>query len=112
MLYEVITDYLLKSYDVDLPTISSRIENFNQNVSGGSIVEMGRRYIVRGLSELEQVHDLENIILKIGSPDPETRITSYNVCYTKLLREFTSSGVAYTTLVCSSSNFFNARLRG
>jgi HAE1 family hydrophobic/amphiphilic exporter-1 len=41
------SDYLLKSYNVDLATISSRIENFNQNVSGGSIVEMGRRYIIR-----------------------------------------------------------------
>jgi len=64
------SDYLLKSYNVDLATISNRIENFNQNVSGGSIVEMGRRYIVRGLSELEQVRDLENIIVKIGPPDP------------------------------------------
>jgi HAE1 family hydrophobic/amphiphilic exporter-1 len=66
------SDYLLKSYNVDLATISSRIENFNQNVSGGSIVEMGRRYIIRGLSELEQVRDLENIIVRLGGSDPET----------------------------------------
>jgi HAE1 family hydrophobic/amphiphilic exporter-1 len=64
------SDYLLESYDVDLSTISGRIQSFNQNVSGGSIVEMGRRYIVRGLSELEQIRDLENIIVKIGPPDP------------------------------------------
>jgi HAE1 family hydrophobic/amphiphilic exporter-1 len=63
------SDYLMKSYGVDLSTISSRIESFNQNVSGGSIVEMGRRYIVRGLSELEQVNDLENIIVRMGAPD-------------------------------------------
>lgn len=62
------SDYLLKSYNVDLSTISNRIQNFNQNVSGGSIVEMGKRYVVRGLSELEQIHDLENIIVKIGPP--------------------------------------------
>jgi HAE1 family hydrophobic/amphiphilic exporter-1 len=66
------SDYLLRAYNVDLSTISQRIENFNQNVSGGSIVEMGRRYIVRGLSELEQVHDLENIIVKLGPPDPQS----------------------------------------
>ncbi len=65
------SDYLLKSYNVDLSTISGRIQNFNQNVSGGSIVEMGRRYVVRGLSELEQIHDLENIIIKMGPSDPE-----------------------------------------
>lgn len=64
------SDYLLKSYDVELSTISSRIQSFNQNVSGGSIVEMGRRYIVRGLSELEQIYDLEMIIVKMGPPDP------------------------------------------
>jgi len=62
-------DYLLKSYNVDLATISAKIQNFNQNVSGGSIVEMGKRYVVRGLSELEQIQDLENIIVKISAPD-------------------------------------------
>ncbi len=62
-------DYLLKSYNVDLATISNRIQNFNQNLSGGSIVEMGRRYIVRGLSQLEQIHELENIIVRMGQPD-------------------------------------------
>ena len=62
-------DYLLKSYNVDLATISNRIQNFNQNLSGGSIVEMGRRYIVRGLSQLEQIHELENIIIRMGQPD-------------------------------------------
>jgi HAE1 family hydrophobic/amphiphilic exporter-1 len=62
-------DYLLKSYNVDLATISNRIQNFNQNLSGGSIVEMGRRYIVRGLSQLEQIQELENIIVRMGQPD-------------------------------------------
>ncbi len=62
-------DYLLKSYNVDLATISNRIQNFNQNLSGGSIVEMGRRYIVRGLSQLEQINELENIIVRMGQPD-------------------------------------------
>ncbi len=66
------SDYLLKSYNVDLSTISSRIQNFNQNVSGGSIVEMGKRYIVRGLSELEHIHDLESIIIKMDPPDPDS----------------------------------------
>lgn len=67
------SDYLLQSYNVDLATISSRINSYNQNISGGSIVEMGRRYIVRGLSELEQIRDLEQVIIKMGAPadDPE-----------------------------------------
>ncbi|MCF8381764.1 MAG: efflux RND transporter permease subunit [Bacteroidales bacterium] len=62
-------DYLLKSYGIDLASISTKIQSFNQNVSGGSIVEMGKRYVVRGLSELEQIQDLENIIVKISATD-------------------------------------------
>ena len=30
---------------------------------------MGRRYIVRGLSQLEQIQELENIIIRMGQPD-------------------------------------------
>jgi hydrophobic/amphiphilic exporter-1 (mainly G- bacteria), HAE1 family len=61
-------DYLLKSYNVDLATISSRINSYNQSISGGSIVETGRRYIVRGLSELEQIEDLGDVIVRMGAP--------------------------------------------
>jgi HAE1 family hydrophobic/amphiphilic exporter-1 len=64
-------EYRLKSYDIDLSTIAARIESYNQNISGGSIVEMGRRYIVRGLSELEQIDDLGEIIVKMGSSSPQ-----------------------------------------
>ena len=60
------SDYLLNSFALDISTITSRINSYNQNVSGGSIEEMGKRYIVRGLSELEQVRDLEEIIVKMG----------------------------------------------
>jgi hydrophobic/amphiphilic exporter-1 (mainly G- bacteria), HAE1 family len=61
-------EYLLKSYNVDLATISSRINSYNQSISGGSIVETGRRYIVRGLSELEQIEDLGDVIVRMGAP--------------------------------------------
>ncbi|MCA1746627.1 MAG: efflux RND transporter permease subunit, partial [Bacteroidales bacterium] len=59
-------DYLLKSYNIDLATISSRINSYNQSISGGSIVETGRRYIVRGLSELKQIDDLGGVIIRMG----------------------------------------------
>jgi len=36
-------------------------------------VEMGKRYIVRGISELEQVRDLEEIIVKMGQPTEESQ---------------------------------------
>ncbi|MFH0759165.1 MAG: efflux RND transporter permease subunit [Bacteroidota bacterium] len=62
---------MLNAFELDLSTITSRINSYNQNVSGGSIVEMGKRYIVRGISELEQIQDLEEIIVKMGQPDED-----------------------------------------
>ncbi len=59
-------DHLLSSFDLDIATITAKIQSYNQNISGGSIVETGKRYIVRGISELEQVRDLEEIIVKMG----------------------------------------------
>ncbi len=66
-------DYLLNSFNLDISTIVNSINNYNQDVSGGSIVEMGKRYIVRGISELEQVSDLEQIIVKMGQPTEESQ---------------------------------------
>ncbi len=66
------SETLLEAYQLDINTISSRINSYNQDVSGGSIVEMGKRYIVRGLSELEQIQDLEEIIVKMGQPSEES----------------------------------------
>ncbi len=65
-------DYLLNSFNLDISTLTSKIESYNRNISGGSIVEMGRRYIVRGISELEQVEDLEQIIVKMDAPTDES----------------------------------------
>ncbi|MDF1572719.1 MAG: efflux RND transporter permease subunit [Bacteroidales bacterium] len=65
------SDYLLESYNIDLATITARINSYNQNISGGSIVEMGRRYIVRGLSELEQISDLKDVIIRMAPSGEE-----------------------------------------
>ena len=64
-------DYLLNSFNLDISSVVNSINAYNQDVSGGSIVEMGKRYIVRGISELEQIRDLEEIIVKMGQPTEE-----------------------------------------
>jgi len=66
-------DYLLNSFNLDVSTLVSSINAYNQDVSGGSIVEMGKRYIVRGISELQQVRDLEEIIVKMGQATEESQ---------------------------------------
>ena len=55
--------YQLDAFNLTLDEISQRIQNFNRNVSGGTITEMGMRYIIKGVSLLEEVEDLEQIIV-------------------------------------------------
>ncbi len=55
--------YRLESQGLTLDEVSSRIQNFNRNVSGGRISEMGLQYIVKGVSLLNDVEDFENLIV-------------------------------------------------
>ena len=55
--------YLLESFGITSDGIASQINNYNRNVSGGSIVDMGTKYVVKGVSVLEDLEDLENIIV-------------------------------------------------
>ena len=40
-----------------------KISNYNRNVSGGSIGDMGLKYVVKGVSVLKDINDLRNIIV-------------------------------------------------
>lgn len=55
--------YLLDAFGLTLDEVATRIQNFNQNISGGTITEMGRRYVVKGVSLLDNIEDFENIIV-------------------------------------------------
>ncbi len=55
--------YRLEAQNLTIDEISTRIQNFNQNVSGGQISEMGLQYIVKGVSLLQNVEDFENLIV-------------------------------------------------
>jgi len=55
--------YRLASQNLTLDEVSSRIQNFNRNISGGRISEMGRQYIVKGIKLLDDVGDFENLII-------------------------------------------------
>ncbi|WP_423130074.1 efflux RND transporter permease subunit [Gaoshiqia sp. Z1-71] len=55
--------YLLDAFGLSLDEISSRISAMNQSISGGSIEEMGLRYVVKGVSLLKDLSDFENVIV-------------------------------------------------
>jgi hydrophobic/amphiphilic exporter-1 (mainly G- bacteria), HAE1 family len=55
--------YILESFGLSSDVIAVQIANYNKNVSGGSIVDLGLKYVVKGVSVLENLTDLENIIV-------------------------------------------------
>ncbi len=62
--------YLLESFGLTTDAIAAQIMNYNRNVSGGSIVDMGTKYVVKGVSVLEDTEDLQNIIVGFKTPAP------------------------------------------
>ena len=67
---EIRTDsYTLEAYGLTLDQLASEIQSSNQSISGGSIVEMGLRYTIRGVGELESLEDLRNLIVAYKSDE-------------------------------------------
>jgi HAE1 family hydrophobic/amphiphilic exporter-1 len=64
--------YRLESQNLSLDEVSTRIQNFNRNVSGGRISELGMQYIVKGVSMLRDKEDFENLIVGYKA----TRVTT------------------------------------
>ncbi len=61
---EVKTDaYTLEAYGLTQAQLASAISNSNQNMAGGSIVEMGISYTIRGIGELTSEDDLNALIV-------------------------------------------------
>lgn len=61
--------YILDAFGLNADLIATQISNYNRNVSGGSIVDMGLKYTVKGVSVLEDISDLENIIVGFREAD-------------------------------------------
>lgn len=60
--------YMLESFGLTADVIAAQVSNYNRNVSGGSIVDMGLKYTVKGVSVLQEITDLENIIVGFRNP--------------------------------------------
>ena len=56
-------NYLLDAYDLSMDQISSRIQAFNQDISGGTLEEKGTEYLVTGESLLQKEEDFRNLII-------------------------------------------------
>ncbi|WP_340153931.1 efflux RND transporter permease subunit [uncultured Marivirga sp.] len=54
---------LLASYGLTVNDIVAKIENYNRNVSGGFIEELGRKYVIKGLGIIENPEDLQELVV-------------------------------------------------
>lgn len=68
--------YILESYGITTDAIAAQISNYNRNVSGGSIVDMGTKYVVKGVSVLKDLSDIENIIVGFKQASAVTNAAS------------------------------------
>jgi HAE1 family hydrophobic/amphiphilic exporter-1 len=67
--------YILESFGLSSDVIAAQINNYNKNVSGGSIVDMGLKYVVKGVSVLKDLNDLENIVVGFKQSSSGSSIT-------------------------------------
>lgn len=56
-------DYLLQAYGLSAATLATQIQNFNRNVSGGSVTEMGLKYVVKGAGVFNSLTDFEDLVV-------------------------------------------------
>jgi HAE1 family hydrophobic/amphiphilic exporter-1 len=68
--------YLLNAFGITANDITSQITNYNRNVSGGSIVEMGTQYVIKGVSVFANLTDISNLIVGFKQATATTGTTS------------------------------------
>jgi hydrophobic/amphiphilic exporter-1 (mainly G- bacteria), HAE1 family len=54
---------LLKAYGITTADIVQKIESMNRSISGGSIVEMGKKYIIKSTGLINRITDFENLVV-------------------------------------------------
>jgi HAE1 family hydrophobic/amphiphilic exporter-1 len=60
--------YMLEAYGLTVDGIASQIRNYNVEASGGTVTEMGISYLIKGVSVMESIEDIRQIILAWKEP--------------------------------------------
>jgi len=55
--------YILESHNISSSSIVSKIQSYNRNVSGGSIEDLGQKYIIKGVSIYKTPEDLGRLVV-------------------------------------------------
>ncbi len=62
--------YKLEAFGLTADEISNQIESYNQNISGGSVEEMNRKYVIKGVSIFGGLSDMEDLVVTYRDPQP------------------------------------------
>ncbi len=60
--------YTLEAYGLSVDDIAATIRNYNVEASGGTVTEMGISYLIKGVSVMESIEDIRQIILAWKEP--------------------------------------------
>ena len=82
----------LEAFGLTVDQLVGTILNANRNISGGSIVEMGRRYIIRGIGELTGADDIGDLIVTFKSPSAPADATAASERVPVYLRDVADIG--------------------
>jgi HAE1 family hydrophobic/amphiphilic exporter-1 len=63
--------YKMEAYQVTMDQIAQKIQSYNQNISGGSVQDLGLNYTVKGVGMLETEDDFNELI--IGYKEGQTQ---------------------------------------
>lgn len=69
---------LLASYGLTVDQLVTKIQNYNRSVSGGSIEELGKKYVIKGTSIVKDVEDIESIVVGYTSRSSQDRADPQN----------------------------------
>jgi HAE1 family hydrophobic/amphiphilic exporter-1 len=68
--------YMLEAYGLTVDAIASEIRNYNVETSGGTVTEMGISYLIKGVSVMESLEDIRQIILAWKEPAEGQQLSS------------------------------------
>ena len=54
--------YRMAAYGVTTSGIANSIQTYNRNISGGSIVDMGTSYVIKGVGELRSLDEIGSVV--------------------------------------------------
>ncbi len=72
-------DYRLQAFNLTPDEVVSKVTSYNRNMSGGSIEEMGYKYIIKGVGEFTSLQDIENVVITFKTRETPTEATSADV---------------------------------